>query len=183
MTSMKVEVNGSKETETTKQEFESKIAKQILLNLIEKRNDVTVDEILFFMHWADVTGNYSEDVAVVVEKWLQDAKDAGLKLLILSNNTVERVTPFAKMLGLDFEANGKKPLRSGYLRAIKKLGISKKEAIAIGDQIFTYVLGARLCGIHCIFTDPIEPEHTNFFKFKRWAERPILASFERSRRK
>lgn len=72
MTSMKVEVNGSKETETTKQEFESKIAKQILLNLIEKRNDVTVDEILFFMHWADVTGNYSEDVAVVVEKWLQE---------------------------------------------------------------------------------------------------------------
>ena len=118
-----------------------------------------------------------------VEKWLEDAKNAGLKLLILSNNTVERVTPFAKMLGLDFEAHGKKPLRSGYLRAIKKLGISPKEALAIGDQIFTDVLGARLCGIHCIFTDPIEPEHTKFFKFKRWAERPILASFVRSRRK
>jgi len=118
-----------------------------------------------------------------VEKWLADARDTGLRMIILSNNTPERVTPFAEMLGLSFEANGKKPLWSGYIRAMKKLGTSKKETLAIGDQIFTDVLGARLAGIHCIFTDPIEPEHTNFFKFKRWAERPILASFERRNKK
>ena len=118
-----------------------------------------------------------------VEKWLADARAAGLKMIILSNNSPERVTPFAKMLGLNFEANGKKPLWQGYIRAMKKLGTTKKETLTIGDQIFTDVLGARLAGIHCIFTDPIEPEHTKFFKFKRWAERPILAAFERSIRK
>jgi len=62
------EVNGSKETE----EFERNIAKQILLNLTNNREEVTVDEILFLDHWFDKTGNYSEDVAVVIETWLQE---------------------------------------------------------------------------------------------------------------
>jgi len=118
-----------------------------------------------------------------VEKWLSDAASAGLKLIILSNNSPERVTPFAEMLKLDFEANGKKPLWQGYIRAMKKMGVSKSQTLAIGDQIFTDVLGARLAGIYCILTDPIELEHTRFFKFKRWAEKPILSLFERKRAK
>ena len=120
---------------------------------------------------------------VGVEKWLADAKAAGLKLIILSNNTPERVTPFADMLKLDFEADGKKPLWGGYLRAAKKMGVEKKKVIAIGDQIFTDIMGARLAGIYSILTDPIKPEKTKFFKFKRWAERPILNMFERRNRK
>lgn len=69
MTSINLhEVNGSKETE----EFERNIAKQILLNLTNNREEVTVDEILFLDHWFDKTGNYSEDVAVVIETWLQE---------------------------------------------------------------------------------------------------------------
>ena len=118
-----------------------------------------------------------------VMDWLAAASNAGLKLIILSNNTPERVKPFAEMLGLEFEANGKKPLTSGYLRAVKSMGITKDKALAIGDQIFTDILGARLSGIYSILTDPIEPEHTAFFKFKRKAEKPILAMFERRNRK
>lgn len=118
-----------------------------------------------------------------VERWLEDAAKAGLKLIILSNNSPERVTPFARLLKLDFEANGRKPLPWGYLRAVKKLGIKKQAAVAIGDQIFTDIMGARLAGVYSILTDPIEPEHTAFFRFKRRAERPILALFERRNKK
>lgn len=113
--------------------------------------------------------------------WLQAAREAGLQLIILSNNSAERVSLFATLLGLDFESNGKKPLPTGYRRALLRLGLSNKEAVAIGDQIFTDVLGARLAGIYCIFVNPIEPEHTRFFRFKRWLERPILSGFERRR--
>ena len=42
---------------------------------------------------------------------------------------------------------------------------------------------ARLSGIYSILTDPIELEHTAFFRFKRKAEKPILAMFERRNRK
>lgn len=67
------EVNGVKETETNEKEFKKEIAKRILRNLIEKRQEVTVNEVLYFLHWAEDTGNYSEDVAVVVENWLQES--------------------------------------------------------------------------------------------------------------
>lgn len=68
---MRKEVNGSNETETVER-FERKIVKEILLKLTEKRNDVTVEEILYFLQWALDTKYYSEDVAVVVENWLQE---------------------------------------------------------------------------------------------------------------
>ncbi len=69
------EVNGVNVTEANEneKEFKQEIAKRVLLKLIEKRYDVTVDEVLYFLHWAEDTGNYSEDVAVVVENWLQES--------------------------------------------------------------------------------------------------------------
>lgn len=114
-----------------------------------------------------------------VMQWLTDVESAGIKLMILSNNSPERVSPFAELLGLEFVPNGKKPLPCGYNEALERMGVSRRRAAAIGDQIFTDVLGARLAGIHCIFVDPIEPEKTAFFRLKRALEKPILALFER----
>ena len=98
----------------------------------------------------------------------------GIKLLIVSNNTAERVTPFAEMLGLRFVPNGAKPLPKGFKRAIAELGISKKQVCAVGDQIFTDILGANMAGIRSIFVYPIEFEHSTFFKVKRAIEKPLL---------
>lgn len=118
-----------------------------------------------------------------VLNWLCEAREAGLILVVLSNNSAERVEPFAKMLGLEFEADGKKPLPFGYRRAVRHMGVSVKTTASIGDQIFTDVLGARLCGVKSIFVDPIEPEKTAFFKLKRALEIPVLNAFERRRAK
>ena len=78
--------------------------------------------------------------------------------MIVSNNHAPRVTPFARQLELDFVSEGKKPLTFGYTKAIEKLGLEKKNVAAVGDQIFTDVLGSNLKGIRSIFVFPIEPE-------------------------
>lgn len=52
--------------------------------------------------------------------------------------------------------------------------LSRKETAAVGDQIFTDVLGANLFRIPCIFVFPMEMEQTKFFKFKRRMEIPFL---------
>ena len=109
--------------------------------------------------------------------WLSDVQNSGIKCIILSNNTPDRVTPFAEMLSLSFEANGKKPLTGGVKRACKAMGVKISETALIGDQIFTDVMAARLSGVYSILVDPIEPEKTLFFKFKRWAEKPFLRAF------
>lgn len=106
--------------------------------------------------------------------WIADMQSAGIKLLIVSNNTAERVTPFAEMLGLHFVPNGAKPLPMGFNRAIAELGLGKSEVCAVGDQIFTDILGANFAGIRSIFVYPIEFESSTFFKVKRAVERPLL---------
>lgn len=106
--------------------------------------------------------------------WIAKMKAAGIKLMIVSNNHPPRVLPFAQKLGLDFESEGKKPLTFGYTRAIKRLGVDKKNVAAVGDQIFTDVLGSNLKGIRSIFVFPIEPETSLPFRFKRACEKPFL---------
>lgn len=109
-----------------------------------------------------------------VLEWLQLMKESGIKMMIVSNNHGPRVKPFADMLGLDFVSEGKKPLTKGFTEAVKLMGISKKEVAAVGDQIFTDVLGANLFGIKMLYVVPIEHEKTTFFKVKRKLEKPFL---------
>lgn len=106
--------------------------------------------------------------------WLDKIKKSGIKMMIVSNNSAERVTPFAKALGLHFVPNGKKPLTFGYTQAIKEMGIHKKSIAAVGDQIFTDILGSNLKGIRSLFVFPIEPETSLPFRFKRACEKPFL---------
>lgn len=109
-----------------------------------------------------------------VLEWLQLMKNSGIKLMIVSNNHAPRVKPFADMLGLTFVSEGKKPLTKGFSEAMKLMGLSKGELAAVGDQIFTDVLGANLFGIKMLYVVPIEHEKTAFFKLKRKLEIPFL---------
>ena len=112
--------------------------------------------------------------AVGVCEWIKEMKKAGIKLLIVSNNHAPRVIPFAKMLKLDFIPEGAKPLPRGYNIAVKKFGLPKSQVCAVGDQIFTDVMGANLAGIKSVFVYPIELEDSVFFKVKRAVEKPLL---------
>jgi len=118
-----------------------------------------------------------------VLEWLAAVREAGVRCILLSNNSPARVRPFARALGLPFEAEAKKPLSEGCRRACRSMGVSRRETALIGDQIFTDVLAGRLGGLHTILVDPIEPEATRFFRLKRRMERPFLRRFERRKRK
>ncbi|EXM39383.1 MAG: YqeG family HAD IIIA-type phosphatase [Ruminococcus sp.] len=106
--------------------------------------------------------------------WIELMKQNGVKLMIVSNNHAPRVTPFAQQLGIDFECEGAKPLTFGYSRAIKRLGLKKSEVAAVGDQIFTDIMGSNLKGIRSFFVFPIKPEESLPFRFKRACEKPFL---------
>lgn len=106
--------------------------------------------------------------------WLDIMKKNNIRLMIVSNNHAPRVKPFADMLGLEFVSEGKKPLTKGFKEAVEKMGIPKKHIAAVGDQIFTDVLGAGLFGVKMLYVDPIEHEKTTFFKVKRKCEKPFL---------
>ena len=110
-------------------------------------------------------------------EWIDSMKAAGIRLMIVSNNHAPRVTPFAEQLGIDFVCEGAKPLTIGYSKAIKRMGLERKEVAAVGDQIFTDVLGSNLKGVRSIFVFPIKPEESLPFRFKRAVEKPFLPEF------
>ena len=45
-----------------------------------------------------------------VARWLDMMRENDIQMIVLSNNHGPRVEPFAKILGLDYLAEGKKPL-------------------------------------------------------------------------
>ncbi|MDR0974744.1 MAG: YqeG family HAD IIIA-type phosphatase [Ruminococcus sp.] len=114
-----------------------------------------------------------------VTGWLERMKAAGIKVILVSNNHAPRIKPFAEKLDLPYVTDAKKPLPFGYIKALFEIGVKKREAAAIGDQIFTDIIGANLAGIRSIFVFPKVPETSLPFRFKRALEKPLLPSRRR----
>ena len=100
--------------------------------------------------------------------WVREARSRGFLLVMLSNNFSDRVNAIAQAMDIPFVASALKPLPLGFLTAIRRLGLSRREVAVVGDQLFTDVLGGKLCGLYTILTEPLEAKDhpiTNVFRF------------------
>ncbi len=109
-----------------------------------------------------------------VIEWIALMKSSGIQLRLVSNNHPPRVEPFAALLGIPCICDSKKPFTNGYQRAMEDMGLPKSRLAAVGDQIFTDILGASWFRVRSIYVPPMELESTAFFKFKRFMEKPFL---------
>lgn len=91
-----------------------------------------------------------------VTAWKDALAAQGIALFILSNSRKPgRAQRFAGELGVPFQGRSGKPKRSGYLRAMERMGCSPEQTVMIGDQIFTDVLGANNAGVAPLLILPI----------------------------
>ena len=111
-----------------------------------------------------------------VMQWLETMRQADIPMMIVSNNSQNRVKPFAEILQLEFVSRGLKPLTVGMTRACKRFGLTPSEVAIVGDQLFTDILGGKLKGMKCILTEPICYESGAFFKLKRKLENKLMKS-------
>ncbi len=114
-----------------------------------------------------------------VTEWLEGARKIGIKLIMVSNANSKRVTPFANKLGLEFTSLSCKPFPIGFIKAARKMGLKRREVAAIGDQIFTDVMGANLAGVKPVLLIPIKVEDGASFKLRRRFEQPLIAKYKR----
>ena len=114
-----------------------------------------------------------------VPEWIGAVQETGVRMAILSNNTRQRVEPFAKRLGLDFVSMACKPLSFGVTRACKRYGLRPKQVALIGDQIFTDILSGNVKGVCTILVEPYQLEKGWFFRLKRRLERPVIRRFRK----
>ncbi len=109
-----------------------------------------------------------------IPEWLDKMKELGVKMRVVSNNTSKRVAPLAAKLGLEFTANGAKPLTFGLNRALKALGTERKRTAVVGDQIFTDVMGGNFARMITILVDPFQLEKSLPFRIKRSIENLVF---------
>lgn len=127
-----------------------------------------------------LTKFHSMDVADEVMAWIERMKAAGFALTIVSNGFAFRVQPFADKVGLRAISLACKPSPLGYWRAAHRLGLPRRACVAIGDQVFTDVLAARLAGVRIIQVMPIELEvRRPTIQLKRYFERGIVRRYRR----
>lgn len=111
-------------------------------------------------------------------EWARSMTEAGFRVIIVSNNYKKRVSAFAAEFGLDFISFALKPLPFGYLRAAARLQMKSSECAIVGDQIFTDVVGANLCGMKSVLLKPIEPENGVTFRARRYFEKGLREKYE-----
>jgi HAD superfamily phosphatase (TIGR01668 family) len=101
----------------------------------------------------------------------------GFEIIFISNNHYERVSEFSKVFESKFIHSAFKPFSKGYKKALKIAGkkYSKKEIVAIGDQLLTDVLGANRFGIDIILVNTLKMDNEKWYtKLNRVNEEKIL---------
>ena len=91
-----------------------------------------------------------------VVDWKNALEAQGIQLFILSNSRKPgRAQRFAEALGVPFQGHSAKPKKTGYLRAMERMGAKPEETVMVGDQIFTDILGANNAGVIPLMVEPI----------------------------
>ncbi|KMY50877.1 YqeG family HAD IIIA-type phosphatase [Peribacillus loiseleuriae] len=112
-------------------------------------------------------------------EWFDSMRDHGILVTIVSNNNETRVKSFSDPLQIPFISLARKPMRRSFRRAVEQMGIKREEAVVIGDQLMTDVLGGNRGGFHTILVVPVVQTDGFWTKFNRKIERRILAFFRR----
>lgn len=90
-------------------------------------------------------------------RWLEQVLSAGLGVCIASNNGPRRVQAFCDGLGLSvpWVAHAGKPRPRAYRLCLERLGTPFGSTAAVGDQVFTDVLGGNIAGLFTILVQPL----------------------------
>ena len=122
--------------------------------------------------------DYDKNIAPGVKEWCDDLKGQGIKFCILSNtNKIEKVKKAAEALQLPYFYFAKKPSKGGFRKAIALLNENAENIAAVGDQIFTDVLGANRCNLYPILVKPVDKRDIFTTKLKRPIENIVIKRY------
>lgn len=111
--------------------------------------------------------------------WFARAREKGFRACIVSNNYGPRVDNIARTCGVPVLAGAAKPRTRAFRDALKLLGASPTEAAAIGDQVFTDILGANRLNLYSILVKPLTPRDFFLTRVFRWLEALALPRIAR----
>lgn len=148
---------------------------------VEKAYDVTVESLknegikaVFVDLDNTLIAWNNPDGTPEMRQWLHDLWDAGIRVVVVSNNSHDRVKRAVEKFGIDFESRSMKPFTLGIDRALKRFGIQKNEVVMIGDQLMTDIRAAHRAGIRSVLVKPLIQSDAWETQFNRWRERRMM---------
>ncbi|EFO66935.1 HAD phosphatase, family IIIA [Lactobacillus iners LactinV 11V1-d] len=81
--------------------------------------------------------------------------DADIKLIVISNNSSERISKVLDVYRIEFAARARKPLPIGINKAIAKYNLNKSDVLMVGDQLLTDIVAGNLAGVRTVLVKPL----------------------------
>lgn len=108
-----------------------------------------------------------------VVRWLEEMRTSGLTLCVVSNSHNSRVPDFCTHYGIDCITHASKPSSKGIDQCLRRYGMSREQAVLIGDQIYTDTLGGNRAGVRTVLVRSIH-NHNFWLKLRHVAEMPFI---------
>jgi hypothetical protein len=115
-------------------------------------------------------GPFDDDGRATVAR----ARAAGLAVAVVSNASAAWVGPALRAEGIAYVAPAGKPAKQAFLDACALVDVRPEEAVYVGDQVITDVLGSQRAGLRAVL---VKPKYTNEFrsaKFQRLIARAVI---------
>lgn len=114
-------------------------------------------------------------------EFFEGLRSMGYKTMLLSNNKEPRVKDFADSVDSPYIFRANKPSRTGYEKAMERMGTTKENTVFVGDQLFTDVWGAKRTGIFSYLVKPIHPKEEIQIVLKRRLEWFVLYFYRKQK--
>lgn len=109
-----------------------------------------------------------DEVPQAYVDWVGSVRKLGMGVVLMTNTAKHRAIDAANELGVPLIRNAMKPFSKSYIRACAIYGAACKDAVMIGDQCYTDILGANKVGMDSIMVVPqsgADPLHTYLLRF------------------
>lgn len=122
--------------------------------------------------------DYYRNLIDGAEEWCEELKNEGIKCIILSNsNKKDKIEKVAKSLNIEYLMFAKKPMKSGFRKALDQMGLLPEKVAVVGDQLFTDVLGAKRMNMFSILVKQVGEKDIFITKLKRPIENAIINKY------
>jgi HAD superfamily phosphatase (TIGR01668 family) len=123
---------------------------------------------------------YTTALTPGVKEWAQMVGSLSIRMCLVTNNYGAHVSHVAGELGIPIVRGALKPLPAAFTRCLQVLETDAAHALAIGDQLFTDVLGAKLVGMRAVYVRRVQGREFPTTRFLRMLESPVLACLRRA---
>ena len=123
---------------------------------------------------------YTTTLAPQIKAWALMVHALDIRMCLVTNNYGGHVQSVADELDIPIVRGALKPLPAAFTRCLRVLQTDAGHALAIGDQLFTDVLGAKLVGMRAVYVQRLGSREFPTTRFLRMLETPVLACLRRA---